>query len=558
MTMDPTLRDLALRTLKQELPGIDIVSREFLFDRRHAADRSQLLMIAGPFGAMSRLSFLLREVLAHDDDLRQKVFGDYDLGNRRVLPAEFCVTEQVRSENENVRSLVAELEADWKRDWGEEKSIDAGHLKKIKQDLATLTGRSMEQHYICNKSTALKVVKLLYWLGRDDSVHENAGAGKFQIFDWLKWPEGDGRRRFSLSFRSAYPYQSQTSKTSYKTSDERSALLADLKGYLSAELPDETYTAIVCVPEELHWHLNSIEYNVEKLLIDTGRTGYEDAVKTYDYLADRMELLAFSVEDTDVPLDEALFLYLHTLEFAHFAEGYPKLLDKADPGCTLLPVASAIDELAKDSTNGTLGMYEPIIPDDEWVEFVHDKKELLRLIVSAALREAISPTALEKAIKPARRLAGTYVVFRAARLFDDEDCLVFSVLDVVAALCCVCHEQRKSAGERTKHKPYWKGQQAQGGSILTSLDLPILGDQPFAFYDRIPEEHRLIWSSRFEWFRDALQGHTELAVQRFRFRSAAMRQAKAIVKTNNRAGMRDAMERLNWATFELGLHFIGG
>ncbi|MWL88600.1 hypothetical protein [Cupriavidus sp. SW-Y-13] len=558
MTMDPTLRDLALRTLEQELPGIDLFSREFLFDRRHAVDRSQLLTIAGPAGAMSRLSFLLREVMPDDDDLRQKLFGDYDLGNRRFLSAEFCVTEQTRSENENVRSLVAELEADWKRDWGEEKSIDASHLKKIKQDLATLTGRSMEQHYACNKSTALKVVKLLYWLGRDDSTHENAGAGKFQIFDWLKWPEGDGRHRFSLSFRSAYPYQSPTSKTSYKTSDERSALLADLKGYLSAELTEETYAAIVSVPEELHWHLNSIEHNIEKLLVDTGRTGYEDAVKTYDYLAGRLELLAFSVENIDIPLDETLFLYLHTLEFAHFAEGYPKLLDKADPGCMLVPVAPVIDVLAKDITNGTLGMYDPFVPEDEWVEFIHNEKNELGLIVSAALREAITPAALEKATEPARRLARTHVIFRTAKLFDDEECFIFSALDVVAALSCVCHEQSKPASERTKHKPFWKGQQAQGGSILTSLDLPTLGDQPFAFYDRIPEEHRLIWTSRFEWFRDALQGHTELAVQRFRFRSAAMRRAKAIVKTNNRGGMRDAMERLNLATFELGLHFLGG
>ncbi len=555
--MDPTLRDVALRTLEQELPGIDLFSREFLFDRRHAADRSQLLTIAGPGGAMSRLSFLLREVMP-DDERRQKSFGDFDLGNLRSLRPEFCGMERTRGESGEVRSLVAELEADWERDWGEEKRIDASHLKKIKQDLAALTGRSMAQHYARNKSTALKVVKLLYRLGRDDSAPENAGAGKFQIFDWLKWPEGDGRHRFSLSFRSAYPYQSPTSNTTFKTSEERSALLADLKGYLSAELDNDTYAAIVSVPEELSWHLNSIEHNIEKLLVDTGRTGYGDAVKTYDYLADRMELLAFPIKDADIPLDEALFLYLHTVEFAHFAEGYPKLLDKAEPDCTLVPVWQAVNELARDSTKGALGLHDPMVPDDEFADFVRNKESVLRLIVGAALREAITSADLAKTIEPARHLALTYAIFRTRALDDGQDCFFFSTLNVVAALCCVRHEQSKTAGERTRHKPYWKGQQAQGGSILSSLDHPVLGERPFAFYDHIPEEHRLIWTSRLEWFLNALQDHTGLTVQRFRFRSALMRTAKAIARTNSRSGMRDAMERLNLATFELGRHFLGG
>lgn len=511
---------------------------------------------------MSRLSFLLREVMP--DDRREVLFpGDYDLGNLRSLLPGFCVTDQTRNEGEEVRSLAGELAAEWECERpGAEKTIDASHFKKIKQDLAALTGRSMEQHYACNKSTALKVVKLLYRLGRDQSTRENAdtGSGKFQLFDWLKWPEGHGRHRFSLSFRSAYPYQSPTSNnTSFKTSEERSALLADLKGYLSAELDDETYAAIVWVPKELHWHLNSIEYNIEKLLVDMRRSGYCEAVKTYDYLANRMELLAFPIADADIPLDEALFLYLHTLEFAHFAEGYPTLLEKAEPDCTLVPVQQAIDELAKESMeNSELGMYDPIIPDDGFVEFVRDWEDALCPIVGTALNEAVTPAKLAKAIEPAWRLAQTYSIFQKQSLFHDEYRAFFSTLEVVAALCCVRHEQSRKASERTKHKPYWKGQQAPGGSILTSLDLPILGDQPFAFYDRIPEEHRLIWIRRFEWFQDALQNHTELTVQRFRFRSAVMRQAKAIAKTNNRAGMTDAMERLNLATFELGRLFLGG
>ncbi|BEP57121.1 hypothetical protein GmRootV118_43650 [Variovorax sp. V118] len=422
----------------------------------------------------------------------------------------------------------------------------------------------MEQHYRKNKSTALKVLKLLYRLGRDrwsaDFQSIDSGPGKFQLFDLLKWPEGDGRNRYSLSLRDAFPYQSPSPNSQSKSSEEVSALFSDLKSYLSVELDDETYEAISNLPEALHWHLNNIERNIEKLLPDTGRTEYWDAVKTYSYLADRidLELVKFDVPAANIALDEELFLYLHTLEFAHFVEAYPHLLDKADRQCELVPIGPAIDEFAKALTgNDALGMFDPIVTDEDFPLFSKSQEEMLCRAVGSALREEFTKSSLKKATLPALHLMQTYLLFRKPA-FEHKNFFTVSLLEMIAALCCVRQEQARSEGERTKHRPYWKGQQTQGGSILSSLKTSPWDNHPAKSSDAIPEEHRLIWTSRFEWFLDALQGHTELTVQRFRFRSALARKAKVIAKTNNREGMLIAMEGLGKLTFELGMHFLLG
>jgi len=549
---------MAIRHLQQELPGIDLFSREFLFDRKHAQARSQLLIIAGPYGLRTRLSFLLREALP--DGYREKIFpGDYDLGNQFSLLPRFCAIDD-RQGGERA-SLAEELSQDLWRE-GKSESLSEENFKKLKRDLTALTGRSMQQHYACNKSTALKVMKLLYRFGRDRWSSESGEAGKgeakSQLFDLLKWPEGEGRHRFSLSFRGTYPYQSASPKSPFKASDDQSVLIADLKAYLSIELDDKTYEDISAVPAMLQWHINNIVHNVEKLLVDTGRKSYLDAVKLYDYLAEKVGLLKFKILVAEIGLDEELFLYLHTLEFAHFMEAYPKLLEKAEPTRALLPVFPAIEMLAKDSTgDAAIGMHDPIIADDRFFDFIRDWMGVLVLIVGKALGEKTTHTELEKAVEPAYRLATTYALFRKRPNGDDlDDC--FSALELIASLCCVRDEQAKKENERTRHKPYWKGQQAQGGSILTSLKAVPQDDDKFLFDDPVPEEHRLIWTSRFEWFLDALQGHTELTVQRFRLRSALAFNVKEIIKTNNRAGMAEDLEKLSEATCMLGLNFLIG
>lgn len=560
--MDPTLSEMMLRELEKELPGVDLFSREFLFDKKYALSRSKVLIFGSPAGSRSRLSFLLRDAMT--DERRDALFpGHYDLGNLRSLPPEFCTFDH--STTTGMVSLAGELSAELEDvgQLGADDSLDANNFKKLKKDLATLTSRSMEQHCTVNKSTVLKVMKLLYRLGRDrwssdlDPMKNN--RGKSQLIAFLQWPQDDGSDHYSLSLRDIFPYRSSVPKSDYKASEELSALFADLKSYLSIELDGHTYVSISEVLQTLHWHLNNIERNIEKLLVDTGRSGYWEAVKTYDYLAGQIDLAPrLNAPTTDIALDEDLFLYLHTLEFAHFAQAYPMLLDKAEPACVIVPVAPVIDVLAKDSTgNESLGMYDPFITDDEFALFVSDWEELLCSIVGKALQEEITKSSLQRAVLPALHLAQTYSLFRKPQS-TESDPFTFSLLELVAALCCVRNEQSKKASDRTVHKPYWKGQQAQGGSILSSLKTSPWGNHPGSSFDPVPEEHRLIWTSRFEWFLDALQGHTELTVQRFRFRSALARKAKVIVKTNNREGMIDAMEKLGKLTFELGMHFLLG
>lgn len=559
--MDPTLSEMMLRELAKELPGVNLFSREFLFDKKYALSRSKVLIFGSPSGPRSRLSFLLREAMT--DERREALFpGHYDLGNLRSRLPEFCTFDH--STTAGVVSLAGELSTELEDigKLGADDSLDANNFKKLKKDLSTLTGRTTEQHCAVNKSTALKVMKLLYRLGRDrwsSDPEPKEKKGKSQLFAFLQWPQDGGSNPYSLSLRDMFPYRSSVPSSDSKASEELSALFSDLKSYLSIELDDNTYVAISKVPQALHWHINSVERNIEKLLPYTGRTGFWDAVKMYSYLADQIDSAPrFDVPIAKIALDEDLFLYLHTLEFAHFAEAYPRLLEKAEPTCMLVSVAPMIDMLVKEITSDeTLGMYDPFIADTEFTVFVSDWEELLCAVVGKALQEEITKASLKRTIEPALHLAQTYALFRK-QPSTESDPLIFSLLELVAALCCVRNEQSKKASDRTVHKPYWKGQQAQGGSILRSLRTSPWDGHPADSFDPVPEEHRLIWTNRFEWFLDALQGHTELTVQRFQFRSALARKAKAIVKTNNRDGMIDAMEKLGNRTFELGMHFLLG
>jgi len=527
--MDNELLRLEICDLQKEKQGIDLFSKEYLFDVKHAEDRSKVFFYGGSTMHRSRLSVLLREAMTKEQ--RERLFpGNYDLGSMRYLKPELCKLDSIRAKNS---SLLEELTQEL---WQEKKldnngPIDRSGLKKIKASIAELTGRKMEQHYARNKSTALKVVKLLYRLSKDRwSGSGNPDKPKRpQLLAILRWPEG--KKDYSLSFRDAYPYKENTDQV---------WLIADLKTYLSVELDEKTHEKIGALNFFLHECLKKTEHNVEKVL---SRMSYQDQVMTYKHLAIEVNLLTVDPQLADIPLDEELYFYLNALEFAHFAEGYPDLLEKAKSDCSVLPVFPDIDRLAKDVTQSEcVGMHDPVFSPDEFPDFIQDCTELLCLIVGKAGGKEIAPSELKKSTKYALNLLCTHAMFRKQWQNGDMKAPLFSTLECVAAICCVLDEETKKESERTKHMPYWKGQAAQGDSILTALKTtPVVQN---IFKDPVPEEHRHIWANRLEWFIAALQDHVELKTQQFAFRLALVGKMKEISKTNNLASVYGNLRKL--------------
>jgi len=528
--MDYELIRLAICDLQEKDKRIDFFSKEYLFDRKHAEHRNQVFFYGGTTMHRRRLSVLLREAMTEEH--RKRLFpGNYDLGNMRSLLPKFCKYESKKAKD---TTLVAELMQElWQENRLQgEQCIDSSGLKKIKAGIAELTGRTMEQHYAHNKSTALKVTKLLYRLSRDrwSSASENNPPKKPQIIAMLRWP--NGKNDYSLSFRDAYAYKENLGQV---------WLIADLKSYLSIELPLETYENVGALQFFLYKYLRSTVHNVVKAL---SFMDYARQVKAYKNLAYKINFLVIDPQPINLSLDEDLYFYINALEFAHFAEGYHNLLEKSKTDCNVLPVFAMIDNFAKDlAQSQSASLHDQLISPGEFHDFMETYAELLSVIVGKAFSREILPSELKKTCSYVLNLLCKYGMFRKQWLNGDSQASLFSTLEFIAAVCCVYEEMNRKESERTKHKPYWKGQAAQGGSILTTLKSASF-DQS-SFIEQTPEEHQHIWANRLEWFMATLQGQIELKTQQFAFQSVLVRKVKEIARTNNLVSIHRNLSRLD-------------
>lgn len=493
--MNKDLINLVICDLQEKSDGIDLLSKEFFFDRKYAQRRSKVVMLSGSSMHRSCLSLLIREGMTEEH--REKIFpSDYDLGNMRVIPPKLCTYEKLTNE------LYGE---------GRE-GIDANDaFETIQKGVHHITGRKMHDHFKINKSTALKVVKTLNLLLR--YRHPS-------LMQLLISPVPN--EKFSMSFGDAYPY---------KKNQEQVWLIADLKAYLSVELSDERVQEISLVFSSLHQRMNNILWDVEKILFDAYRSSYASMISSYDALTKVVEGFQIQYAAKDVALDEELFIHLHTLEYAHFATGYPELIRKAIPECLITPVFEELRIWTKEAFP-TLWVEvkdtDPLISIRDVPGFSVRWQKEIAAIMTKAMGESITLVELDRIKMDAQNLLRNYYWFGVnGEGTLQEGTKQVSPWYVIAAFCCVWHTRKFL----THFKPYWLAQPAQGGSINSSNKVSLF-DIDFAI-DSVPEEHRHIWVNRLEWFADALRGHTELKEQQFEFRSAIVGKVLDICRTNN-------------------------
>jgi hypothetical protein len=329
-------------------------------------------------------------------------------------------------------------------------------------------------------------------------------------------------KKFSMSFRDSHPYTKN---------QEQVWLIADLKAYLSAELSDVRFEEISLTFSSLHGVLDNIVRNVEKILVGAYRSDPTSMMSAYITLTTAVEGFQFQHDLKNVPLDEELFIHLHVLEFAHFATGYPQLISKAIPQCSITPVFEELRVFVKKAfpTLFTeIKEYDSLISIRDVPAFaLHWQKEITA-IMEKAMGTSMTLGEYDQLKMDAQNLLRNFYWFRV----DGEDALQEKTKQVspwyaIAAFCCVWYTLKSP----TNFKPYWLGQPSQGGSINSSIKVSLL-DIDFAI-DSVPEEHRHVWTNRLEWFAAALHGHADLKEQRFAFRSAMIGKALDICCTNN-------------------------
>ena len=213
-------------------------------------------------------------------------------------------------------------------------------------------------------------------------------------------------KKFSMSFRDSYPYE---------RNQDQVWLIADLKAYLSAELSEERFEEIGVVFSSLHELINNIIRNVEKILVGAYRSSYTPMMSAYGALIKVVEGYPIQHEPQDVPLDEELFIHLHTLEFSHFAAGYQKLLSEAIPQCTVTPVFEELRALAKEAfptLSEEVNEYDPLISIGEVPAFTHRWQNKIAGIIEKAMGVSLTSRNLNKITADVQNSLRNFYYFR--------------------------------------------------------------------------------------------------------------------------------------------------
>lgn len=522
------LIDFIVEGEQRKIPETDLFSREFLFSSAYAKSRNRR-SFGGLSGGQSLLSFLLRDAM--DIEHRNNLFPkNFDLGNMRQIPSEQCFTDS-DGRDSVTEELTSELRIIFPDD--QDLVVQATDLKKIKEGIASLTRRKMVQHYAHNKSKALKVVKLLYRLNNDRLLNslDDENNKRPQLMAMLRRPDSLTRKP-SLSFRSAHPYAEN---------EEQVFLISDLKVYLSIELDDERYLEIGGFHDFMEKQLSKVAARIDN---EINVMCHTDQAQAYKRITEALASSVFEPLLADIDLDEDLYFHLNALEFAHYAVGYSELLKKAKPVSQITPIPASLDKFAKELMQYESGrFYDVIFSADDTARFVDTYEKPLIFLVGKALGKVITRRDLESLKMHVFNLLCIYAIFGKGKLPLDTKVQLFSTLELVAAICCVHDELSKTREERTQHKPYWKGQNTQGRSILTTLEKWTLSTDMSK--ERVPEEHYQIWTHRFEWVMAALIGCAELKTQQLIFRSALADAMNELSKTNNMAAIHKNLRLLD-------------
>lgn len=514
--MNPGLLNAIGEDLRKRY-GVDPLSREFIFGAKFADDRNGAIL-GGDRMRDTLLSVLLREAVSEDH--RAGLFPEkFDLGSREPVSADDCTYD----------ALAGELNAKLDK---ADATVDSDTFKTIREGIQNLTGQKMAVYAQADKLIMLKVIKLFYHVMRE--------RDEDRIFGLLNAPD-NLKRKAGLEFREAYPNS---------MNKEGTWLVADLKSYLSLELSETRIEEIDLTFSQLMPVVESIDTNAAQAILKAHGRTVPGTLVIYPALTASLDDFRTGDGGQSVPrLDEALYVYVSSLEFRHFARVYPSLIEIATPVAGELqvtPITGELDELASAIVRACRGLcafgtLKPATDLDCRIRLEYlpglaeDYAREIRTLVARATGVAISERAYEQSFPYVHGLLVTVCTFEPGQTLVEEK-LLATFRQVVAAFCAI-HYELNIRKIPSNHKPYWHSQQAQGGSLRTPLLAPVWSTDRF-------EEHSQIWRCRLDWFQAAIRGETGLHDARTAFRAALIRNVAEIAKINDTAILAENLSTL--------------
>jgi len=424
---------------------------------------------------------------------------------------DFGVFTSPQSGTGTIKELLAELNHE--RGQAVDGSlVGINSLTTTLDGIERITGRKIQKSEVQQLSVAaLKTIKRLYLTGPEH------GVKVFSIID----PPHLKKRKWTLEFRESVPAPRNKDAT---------LVVQDLLDCFATEIPKERLATIErTLPRlpELLLQIESENTHIGRRL-KHGFDGYMDAVASaYQELTTWVDAYPVTADPSSTPLDEAVYTYLRTLRFAHFALGFKDAFELAAIKDDIKPIAGHMDLLAyavSKRVGQPLQLATPFLAIDQFDSFVDDwKDQLSRAITSATGFPARGDVAdLSEGAKRVLILYGSFELGKR-----DTDSSILSIWDCVSALCTIRHQQEAD----TRHAAYWPSQPTQGDVILRQL-LPSLRDKkkPHGYRsiedlfteDYVPHVTNQIIYQRFCNMQSALLGLAEVHTARMSFRVARL------------------------------------
>ncbi|OOG51255.1 hypothetical protein [Rhodanobacter sp. C01] len=388
------------------------------------------------------LSVLMRDGMT--DDIRHQLYPSrFDLGN----------TDVDSGKKETLKTLVADINGSCRKKLQGEKLSE-----KTKRDLGTvlrgiqkITGRNIANEPSERSLQNLKVVKLMYRLTKERHSH---------LFSFIGRPRK--AKYHKLKFQDAFPHPR----------DQLGALLfADLLSYIRVEISDDRLARINGNLRNLPETLLAVEKqnaDISRILSLRFPDDLQAKALAYRRLAESINTyVPYHAQSTNT-LDEAVYTYLRTLGFVHFAGGYEQAIKKSVISREITPVEPDLEllclSISKSMGHPVFG-YTLVTSLNQFPEFVNAWASQVISLIEKATGIEVEKRHLPKITERAKRILHLYCYFDVSDKDSDAACL--SVLDCVVALCTVHHEQF----EKTTHQAYWHGQRTQAKNVLLQLQI---------------------------------------------------------------------------------------
>lgn len=375
------------------------------------------------------------------------------------------------------------------------KAITFNSLKRTLEFIAQVSGRSFGSVTQELSALDLKTIKLLYDTNLGSDTH---------LFRLLESPVLSGKPTLEF-YASEDPIRNEKGAALVDLLLESLAKEIDSTVKRRVEVSFLTYSKLLEAIE-----LETLEYVQEPVY--TLHAGNSEAIKecfrriaesieTYEGLELVSHVAARSMLR---PLNEVFYTYLRSLPFLHFAAEYSNILDLSKIQQEIRQVSDGVEAICAEigeSLGKTVSSDGPVTSLTTFSAFVEEHVPAFISLIKKATGISTERRDILDNLNYSSKVLASYVFHQWGMVSQDE--VNISVMDCLAALCAVRHQQKV----KTKYRPYWVGQKEgdKPSRTLGHMDASKGIDELYKT-DYIPHGVTQLMYARFGAFHTALGG----------------------------------------------------